>query len=97
MNTITARIGGMPLNVPVCIDDATTQAVIDGVNQRLRDIEAASSRVNTQAFALQAAYAFAADLERAERRQSTDTEAIVEALDSLLSKFTVLYGKHPES
>lgn len=90
MNSVPGELGGMPLQLPMCIDEETTRAVIGRVNQRLRDIEAASGRVNTQAFALQAAYAFAADLERAERRQQAATQELLGALDGLIEKFAVL-------
>jgi len=71
---VDVTLGGLTLRVAPCATDEETAAAVERVNARLRELEAASSKVNTQAFALQAAYDFARQL--AELRAQVNTEEV---------------------
>ncbi len=67
-------IAGLTLKVPACETQQATEALVARVHAKLKDLESQSSKVNTQAFALQAAYEFA--MEAAELRQAySDAES----------------------
>ncbi len=61
-------IAGLNLKVPACETREATEALVARVHAKLKDLESRSSKVNTQAFALQAAYEFA--MEAAELGQA---------------------------
>ena len=77
------RIAGMAVRVPVYKSEPETLALVERVNAKIREFEEASARVNTQMFALQAAYAFA--LEAA----ATEDE-VVQREDELLERIAAL-------
>ena len=57
--TVDVQIGGLTVRVPMYASIEDTRAIVEAVNSRLGQLEAKSGKVNTQAFALQAAYEFA--------------------------------------
>jgi len=75
---LTLPVGGIPLRIPVYIDAATTQAIVDDVNAMLKQIEQESARVDTQRFALLAAVHFATEV----RRVQQDAEVEIKTKDS---------------
>lgn len=81
--TLQVKIGGKTVSVPIYRDEPTTLSLIELVNQRLEEIEASSPRVDTQAFALQTAYAFAVDIARLEAAASAEEDELVQALSRL--------------
>jgi len=66
--TIEAVVGGMRLRVPVIVDAETTQSVVDRVNERLKQIQSQSTRIDTYAFSVLAAVSFAGEVEELTRR-----------------------------
>jgi len=81
--TIRAQVGRFPLDIPVFGDKETTLQIVQKVNDRLRDVEGKSGRVDTMAFALRAAVEFAADLHRAKADHAEETKEILVALDAI--------------
>jgi cell division protein ZapA (FtsZ GTPase activity inhibitor) len=85
--TLQVKIGGKTVSVPIYRDEQTTLSLVELVNRRLQEIEETSPRVDTQAFALQTAYAFAADLARLEAAASAEEGELVQALSRLQTAF----------
>jgi Cell division protein ZapA len=88
--TISVKVAGVPLKVPVVGDEATTRRVVAGVESRFRDIEASATRIDSQAFALQTAVAYALDLEQARMHQAEQEKALARALDGILTNLREL-------
>ena len=80
---IKARIAGKTITVPVYRDRRTTLRLIQRLNQRIQEIEKESDRIDTQAFALQAALSFAAELTEIEAEQEEETTQVFNDLDNL--------------
>jgi cell division protein ZapA (FtsZ GTPase activity inhibitor) len=85
-DTIQAKVGGVTLALPIYHDEKTTLDIVDAVNNRLAEIEKGSIRIDTQAFALQAAIHFAAELERCRREEDGQNRALTLALDTILER-----------
>ena len=77
---LQVKMGGKTVQVPVFQDEKTTLQLVASVNARLREIEESSTRVDTQAFALQAAYLFAVDLARGELAANEDEAEVHKSL-----------------
>ena len=61
------KLGNITMDVPIHRDEETTLALVERINERLRAIEDQSRVIDSQQFALLAAYAFAVEsTERAE-------------------------------
>lgn len=81
------RIANIGLRVPVCVDEATTQALAAAITERVREIEATTKgRIDTTAFALRAAFEFASDLHRLRQEQEATVQEFAIALDQLLDR-----------
>lgn len=96
-HTVRTRIAGTVLDLPVVQDEAHTAAIADKVTERFREIEAASPRIDTQAFALQAAFSFAAELERISTERDEETRELVHALAELAGRLETLIQPHGDS
>ncbi len=83
---VNVRVGNFTLRVPICANQATTQAIADTITERLKAIEARSTRVDTQAFALTAAFEFAAELQRTQSGQEQDNKELLVALDAIATR-----------
>ena len=81
-----AKIAGVTLSVPVSHDDETTAAIVQSVNDRLRQINAESTKINTQHFALLAAYSFASEVQELRRQAKDQEREFLTKLDDLLTK-----------
>jgi len=81
---IQLKVGSLPLPIPIYDDERTTRQIVKQVNDRLRQIEDESERVDTLAFALQAAVAFAADLHRARAEHAEENKDILVALHAIV-------------
>lgn len=92
--TIRTRIAGTVLDLPLVEDEAYTAQIADKVTERFREIEAASPRIDTQAFALQAAFSFAAELERLTADREEETRELVHALARLAGRLEALIRSH---
>ena len=92
--TIRTRIAGTVVELPLVRDEAYTAQIADKVTERFREIEAASSRINTQAFALQAAFSFAAELEHLNTEREEEIRELVHALANLAGRLEDLIQRH---
>ena len=80
---VKVKLGGKTVEVPVYRDSRATLKLAERLNERLKAIEAASGRIDTQAFALEAAFAFAAEAQRLEDDSEADRTATLKELDRL--------------
>lgn len=80
------EIGKRTIEVPVQDNEESTRAIAKMVNERFAEIEAGSSRIDTQVFALQAAFDFAAALWTARQEQEHGEKELALALDTLLER-----------
>jgi cell division protein ZapA (FtsZ GTPase activity inhibitor) len=80
---IDVRIGGRTFSVPKLKDKDTTYHIAKLLQQRLKQIEAKSSRIDTQAFAIEAAMSFALDHLEAEETLEEETREMMNALSEL--------------
>ena len=93
------RIAGKTITVPVYRDRRTTLRLAKRLDERIQEIEKASSRIDTQAFALEAAISFAAELADAEQEREEETTQVFNDLDSLsktLDQLVREYGIHAD-
>lgn len=90
---VALKIANVALKVPRCRDLATTRALASAIEDRMREIEAASTRIDTTAFALRTAYEFAMDLYLLRQEQEGTVEEIAVALDGLLERITTVADK----
>lgn len=81
--TLKVRLGATTIETPVVRDESTTAHIVETVNEKLREIEQGSARVDTQAFALQAAFAFAAELFQLREAVSRQEAQLLTALDQV--------------
>ncbi len=77
------RIAGKTITVPVYQDRRTTLRLVKLVNERIEEIEKSSERIDTQAFALQAALSFAAELAGAQEDHEHESTEVYNDLDRL--------------
>lgn len=87
-------IGGHTLTVPVHGTPEQTQALARAVDKKLRDIEAESDRIDTQAFALQAAMAFAAEVDRLKRGEKREEAKAHQRLERVSDDLNALVEQH---
>ena len=96
-HTIRTQIAGTFVELPLIRDEAYTAQIAEKVTERFREIEAASSRINTQAFALQAAFSFAAELERLTADREEEGRELVDALARLAGRLEALIQQHGDT
>lgn len=77
------RIAGKTITVPVYRNRRTTLRLAKRLDERIQEIEKAGSRIDTQAFALEAAISFLAELADAEQEREEETTQVFNDLDSL--------------
>jgi hypothetical protein len=87
------RLGGVPIKVPVVIDDETTEAIVAQVNERLKLVEAQGGKINTQVYALQTAYQFAVDLFTLRKKMEADESDLIRALDKLNASLQTAFAE----
>lgn len=83
---LRSTIANVSLDVPMYGSEAATNDAIERVNQRIREVEAASDRIDTQAFALLAAVSLAVELNDAEETLERDAKDLMMALSELSDK-----------
>ena len=91
------RIAGKTITVPIYHDRRTTLRLAKRLDERIQEIEKASERIDTQAFALEAAISFAAELADAEQEREEETTQAFNDLDRLsktLEELVREYGIH---
>jgi cell division protein ZapA (FtsZ GTPase activity inhibitor) len=94
---VEVTLGRTRVSVPVRGDEATTHAIAQRVTEALDAIEADSPRIDTQRFALLAAFEFAAELHDVTARREGETRELVEALDRLHDALTALLAEAVET
>jgi cell division protein ZapA (FtsZ GTPase activity inhibitor) len=82
----TIKIANMSLQVPIYQDTQTTQKIAKQISTVLADIEKKSPRIDTQAFALQAAFEYATLLHQSKIEAESDTKELLMALDEVVSR-----------
>lgn len=80
---IQARVAKVNLRLPLYRDAATTLAIADEVTAKVAELEAEAGRIDSQAFALQAAYAFAVALRQEKAAREEDNRDLLKALDRI--------------
>lgn len=80
---VQARVAKVNLRLPLYRDAATTLAIADEVTAKVAELEAEAGRIDSQAFALQAAYAFAVALHEEKAGREDDNKALLKALDRI--------------
>ena len=93
-DSVEVTIAGSRIRVPIYRDEATTKALAQRVSQEISVIEKSSDRIDTQAFALQAAMRFAAETKDLEASHKKDVAQLQVALDELSSKLAELLKLH---
>ena len=91
---IDVTIANKRVRVPVCGDPATTEKVAEKVTRRVHQIEEDYGRVNTQEYALRAAFEFAAELEALHSARAEETRALTKRLQQILSRLRDLEMEH---
>lgn len=81
------RINGMNLVLPVHIDLETTEKLAAELESRLQRIESESGHIDTQRFAIQAAYELAAERYDLEEQYLEESKALIKALEKLTAEF----------
>jgi len=89
-STHRTKVAGVTIDLPVFKDPDTTEQLASQVTERIREIEASSKRIDTQAFALTAAVSFAAELAQAKKDHDADTAEITKALSVILARLDQL-------
>ena len=91
---VKVKLGRKTIEVPVYEDSRATLKLADLVNERLKAIEAESGRIDTQAFALEAAFAYAAEAQALADTAGADRvemlkelERLSKAIDKLVREF----------
>jgi cell division protein ZapA (FtsZ GTPase activity inhibitor) len=80
---VRVTLAGKTIDVPVHGDTQATQKLVARVNARIKEIEQRAGRIDTQAFALEAALDFAAELHRVEQEAEADRKSLYNELDRL--------------
>ncbi len=86
----TVMIGRNKVSVPLYRDIETTENIAREVAERLEKIEAESPVVDTQKFAVVAAYEFAMEGRALEDEHREDTQDLVKALERLAKELRQL-------
>ncbi len=94
--SMRAEIARLSLSVPIYQDEKTTKRLIQQVNERFEEFEGKSSKIDSLAFALQAALSFAADLHEAQEDQAEETKEVLVALDALAETLQTALEEPPE-
>ena len=83
-NTLRVTLGRTTLDVPVYVDEETTRALVERVNDRIAELEAHAKRIDSTAINLLTAFSFAADLHSAQEEHDQDTHEVTRALERLI-------------
>lgn len=80
---VQARVAKVNLRLPVYRDRQTTLAIAEEVSARVAAMEEQAGRIDSQAFALQAAFAYAAELHAEKAERDGDTRDLLKVLDRI--------------
>ena len=87
---IEVKLGGKTVSVPIYRDRRTTLRLVRRVTEKLKQIEADSPRIDTQAFALDAALSFAAESAQAEILRESESKEVFKELDHISRELDAL-------
>ncbi|MCC6797478.1 MAG: cell division protein ZapA [Candidatus Hydrogenedentes bacterium] len=87
---VEVQIAGMNLRVPKGETADTPTALVNKVHAKLKELESRSTKVNTQAFALQAAYEFALEVAELKDAYAATESRLVESIEALHERVKVL-------
>jgi len=90
---VEARIANVKLRLPVFRDKQATLALADEVTARIAAMEESAGRVDSQAFALQAAFAYAMELEAEQADRDKDTRELLKVLDGIATQLNALLAQ----
>lgn len=93
------EIAGRKLMVPTYKDSVSTQRIAASISAQIIQIEKTSPRIDTHAFALQAAYALATQLAAAKDAENDDQKELLITLDDItqtLQKLQQQFYTEPE-
>ncbi len=83
---VDVRIGNRTFSVPRLKDDDTTYHIAKLLQNRIKEIEARADRIDTQAFAIEAAMSFAYELLESEETLEAETTEMMSELSKLSKK-----------
>lgn len=89
------QIAGNKLQVPVHIDEETTEQLAAELSSRLKKIGATYETVNTQRDALATAYDYAVETAETKEQYEQDIREILKALERLTSSLKELLDRFP--
>lgn len=95
---IKVKVGMVPVLLPVHINREITEKIVQQVEERLERIEKESDTIDTQRFAIQAAYEFAVDLFDLEEQYKADEVDLIKVLQHMSEELRQLikhYGLAP--
>lgn len=87
---VETRIANVKLRLPVYRDKQTTLELAEAVTARIARMEEQAGRVDSQAFALQAAFALAAELHAEQAERDQDTRDLLKVLDGIVTQLNRL-------
>ena len=79
-------VAGVSLTLPIYGSPEETEELAARVSEQIKQIEADSTRIDTQAYALTAAVHFAAEASQANKRHQDEIDEIAGALTALLTR-----------
>jgi len=94
--TVRTKIANVTLSLPVYRDKRSTLELAEEVSEVVAAMEASADRIDSQAFALRAAYAFACRLKELEDQNETDLRELLKVLDgtaSALQRMVAEFGE----
>ena len=93
---VRAKIANVTLDLPVYRDTASTLVLAEEVGALVASMEEGAGRIDSQAFALRAAYEFAHRLKSLEAENEADQRELIKALDGAASALTKLVETYDE-
>lgn len=84
----------IPVVLPIHDDLETTSLIAQRVEDRLKRIEKESDTVDTQRFAVQAAYEFAAEMYDLDKQYEDDIHELVKALEHIATQLKDLERRY---
>jgi cell division protein ZapA (FtsZ GTPase activity inhibitor) len=92
--TVEVTIAGSRIRVPIYIDHETTLSIADKVDRHIAEIEARASRIDTHAFALTAAFQFAALCEQIEAEYRATEHTLIKTLHRIRQTIYEILSTH---
>lgn len=93
---VETRIANVRLRLPVYKDKQTTLQLAEEITVLIEAMEEKAGRVDSQAFALQAAFAYAAELHAERAARVEDTGDVLKVLDGIGTQLNRLLETHGE-